>query len=199
MYIPISKVDENMKRAQMRDAVNQQKFFFRKEIFQTGRRPAYAPTEPMLPTPPNDQHDLRLTNSLPAVPFDVPQELTTPVEDEYEELTMDQVINGKDDYPGLLGLVNSYLNALDVEFSTRMQLQRYLDLIKHRADGTLVTTATWIRNFVRDHPLYKHDSVVTQEINYDLMIAIDEVERGVRVEPTLLPADYVRNMKTACG
>jgi glutamate--cysteine ligase catalytic subunit len=32
-----------------------------------------------------------------------------------------------------------------------------------------------MRNFVRAHPAYARDSVVTQEINYDLMVAIDEM------------------------
>ena len=33
LYIPISKVDENMQRAQHRDAPHTEKFYFRKEIF----------------------------------------------------------------------------------------------------------------------------------------------------------------------
>lgn len=41
--------------------------------------------------------------------------------------------------------------------------------------GTLITPATWIRNFVHSHPAYKFDSVVNQEINYDLFVAIDEM------------------------
>ena len=41
--------------------------------------------------------------------------------------------------------------------------------------GSLQTPATWIRNFVRSHPAYKFDSVVSQEINYDLMVAIDDM------------------------
>ena len=35
--------------------------------------------------------------------------------------------------------------------------------------------AGWMRNFVRSHPSYKFDSVVGQEINYDLMVAVDKV------------------------
>ena len=31
------------------------------------------------------------------------------------------------------------------------------------------------REFVLSHPAYKFDSVVSQEINYDLMVAIDEM------------------------
>lgn len=38
-----------------------------------------------------------------------------------------------------------------------------------------MTTATWIRNFVRNHPAYKFDSVVSQEINFDLICALDEM------------------------
>lgn len=41
--------------------------------------------------------------------------------------------------------------------------------------GSLVTPATWMRNFVHSHPAYKHDSVVSQEINYDLFVAMDEM------------------------
>ena len=43
---------------------------------------------------------------------------------------------------------------------------------------------------MRSHPAYKKDSVVSQEINYDLMVAVDEIERGVRREERLLPGDY---------
>lgn len=41
--------------------------------------------------------------------------------------------------------------------------------------GTLKTAATWIRDFVRSHPDYKFDSVVSQGINYDLLVAADEM------------------------
>lgn len=41
--------------------------------------------------------------------------------------------------------------------------------------GKLVTPASWIRNFIVSHSAYKHDSVVSDEINYDLAKAIDEM------------------------
>lgn len=47
-----------------------------------------------------------------------------------------------------------------------------------------------MRNFVQSHPSYKHDSVVSAEINYDLIRAVDEIERGTRKEPTLLPESF---------
>jgi len=113
-----------------------------------------------------------------------------PVEEEYEEMTIEEIICGKGEFPGLLGLVNAYLNSLDVDFKSKRKLRKYLQLVKMRSNGTLSTTATWMRSFIRSHPAYKKDSVVSQEINYDLLKAADEIERGVRKVPDLLPAHY---------
>jgi glutamate--cysteine ligase catalytic subunit len=61
-----------------------------------------------------------------------------------------------------------------------------------------VTPADWIRNFITSHPAYKNDSVVSEEINYDLAKAIDEIERGVRSAPDLLGPNYVGSGPTGC-
>lgn len=68
-----------------------------------------------------------------------------------------------------------YLDTLDVDVETQKKLGSYLDLVRRRSNGTLKTAATWIRDFVRSHPAYKLDSVVNQEINYDLMVAVDQM------------------------
>jgi len=121
------------------------------------------------------------------------------VEDEYEEMTVAEIIAGKgESFPGLLGVVNAYLNTLNVEFAAKKRMRSYLNLIKWRADGTLQTAATWMRNFIRSHPAYKHDSVVSDEINFDLMNALDKIERGTRNAPELLP-DYYVGSKTDDG
>ena len=36
----------------------------------------------------------------------------------------------------------------------------------------------WMRNFITQHPDYKHDSVVVEKITYDLMVACDEIGKG---------------------
>lgn len=53
-------------------------------------------------------------------------------------MTIDEVINGRGDYPGLMGLVNAYLNSVNVDLATKCELRRYLDLIKYRAKGESV-------------------------------------------------------------
>lgn len=47
-----------------------------------------------------------------------------------------------------------------------------------------------MRKFVRSHPAYKFDSVVSEEINYDMIRAMDAIERGDLKAPEFLPACY---------
>lgn len=49
-----------------------------------------------------------------------------------------------------------------------------------------MTAATWIRQFVANHPDYKHDSVISETIAYDLMIACKQIGEGERPCPELL-------------
>jgi glutamate--cysteine ligase catalytic subunit len=46
---------------------------------------------------------------------------------------------------------------------------RYLRFLSDRATGQIATGATFIRQFVTEHPGYNRDSLVTKEINYDLL------------------------------
>lgn len=87
--------------------------------------------------------DARLRNCFPAVP--PPSDLAhereqTSVESEYEEMTMHEIICGKDeDFPGLLGVVRAYVDSLDVETKIKVRLTKYLDFIEQRADGSYST------------------------------------------------------------
>lgn len=250
-YIPISKVDENMQRAHKRNAAREGKFFFKKNVFQrrrdassynlhgaiNGHLNGEASSHSRSRTSSTRSGDQRSFSPTSSVPSAATSRCASPeglpaIDDEYEEMTIDEIINGKSggesgsSFPGLLGLVYTYLNSLNVDVATRYELEKYFQLIKARANGqlffpcaldvaeltcalrrgtgSLQTTASWIRDFVRDHPAYKHDSVVSQEINFDLIHAIDEIERGVRREDKLLPKDYVGSDSlnidlSACG
>ncbi|KAL2885012.1 Glutamate--cysteine ligase [Ceratocystis lukuohia] len=158
-YIPIKKVDENMERAHALDAVTTQKFYFRKDPFPKRASRAGGDASSSRPC--------SRAPSRPASPFG-------PVEDEYTEMTINEVINGghPDGFPGLATIVESYLDNINVDVSTRWELVKYLRLIRQRASGELCTASRWIRNFVDAHPAYKHDSVVTEEINRDLIAAV---------------------------
>lgn len=171
-YVPIRKVDENMERAHGLDAVLKEKFFFRKNPF------------PLRPSRSNTLLGEDAT-SRPGSAMPSRQPSPGPVEDEYEEMTVNEIINGSPDgdFPGLIPIVESYLDSINVDVQTRCELSTYLELIGKRASGELDTTARWIRNFVDSHPEYKHDSVVDEKITHDLIgavIAVGERESAGR-------------------
>lgn len=212
-YLPISKVDENMKAAHHRNAVLEQKYYFRKQVYRTRSRhharqsnhrnrsmtPAgstAASSRASSPGPiPNhlrNNHD-----GLPSSPHRnsrPPSPDFGPVEEEYCQFTIDEIINGTtdspDEFPGLVTLVYNYLDSLNVDVETSCQLALYLDLVSARANGSLMTTAAWMRQYIRSHPDYKFDSVVSAKINYDMIKKLDEIERGVVDAPGFLPAHY---------
>lgn len=149
LLMPISLVDENMKRAQKRDAVLNQKFYWRKDIFTASDKTQ----EPHI-----------------------------------EEMSVDEIFNGipGSDYQGLIALVREYLRGQDdVEADTMCTLSNYWQLLSQRASGRLMTNARWIRQFIRAHPEYRKDSRVPEGTLYDLMVAIDQIQRGERKEPAL--------------
>merc|ERR1711979_88338 len=93
-------------------------------------------------------------------------------ENSYEEMTVKEIMTGKGDYfPGLIPLVSAYLDHIKCDSINKERVSQYLDFIHKRASGQLMTPAAWMRKFVRNHPAYKGDSVVNEEIAYDLMIA----------------------------
>lgn len=166
-YIPITKITENMETAHNRDAVLNDKFYFRKNPF-TSRPPRpYSSTGP------------RSGTATPTV-ISRPPTPTGPVEDEYAQMSIDEIMNGSEEhgFPGLIPLVESYLDSLNVDVQTRCELAKYLDLIRRRANGELWTAAKWIREFVKNHEAYKHDSVVDERINHDLIGVVVGIEEG---------------------
>jgi len=90
-------------------------------------------------------------------------------------MTVNEIINGKEGFPGLIPLMQTYLNAMEVDADSQCTLQQYLSLISRRAKGELITTAKWLRDFVTSHPSYKKDSVISEEINYDLLRRISRL------------------------
>jgi glutamate--cysteine ligase catalytic subunit len=161
-----------MERAQKRGSSRNTKFWFRRSVYPPGEERIRSPlNEVNLPTPPServDNDDLAIRpnhkgdcgkcNTHSAFLTENAREKLMPVEEEYEEMTIDEIINGKvifliiivifpctnlpiniqgSTFPGLLGAVNEYVKTLDVEYAKKKALRKYLNLVKHRADGML--------------------------------------------------------------
>jgi glutamate--cysteine ligase catalytic subunit len=151
LLLPLSRVDENMRRAHTMDAVNTSKFWFRSHIMPQVGEPGPEPEGEC-----------------------------------YEEMTMEEIMNGKGfHFPGLIPVCYAYLEHIQCDETSFERLNQYLSFVLQRATGQLLTPARWMRRFVRSHPDYKHDSVVSSSIAYDLMIACDEIGRGCRPCPEL--------------
>lgn len=136
-----------MNRAQKRDAVLNQKFYWRKY-------PLAAPADEKDP-------------------------------DAVVELTVAEIINGCCQFEGLIGLMRRYMATKLTPAHVVERVEEYLSFIADRAAGKVLTGAAWQRRFVRSHPLYKKDSVVSTEIVFDMLKKIEAFESG--------PASAVRD------
>lgn len=206
LYIPLSRVDANMQRAHSRNAAAKGKFFFRRHLapLEEGDDGYGVKYVSMFSSALNgsadfyDNEDGLVTSSTEAhmtavVGKEVSQREAAPCalgsseEHSYEEMSMAEIMCGKGDYfPGLIPLVHAYLDHISCDKVTRERLDKYLDFLERRAKGELVTPATWMRTFVRNHPQYQRDSVVTDEIAYDLMVACRDIGLGKLHVPELL-------------
>jgi glutamate--cysteine ligase catalytic subunit len=99
-------------------------------------------------------------------------------ENEIVKMSINEIVNGSDRFPGCIPLIKEYLSNLDVDVDTQCTIRQYLQLIEGRASGKLMTTASWMRKFVLSHPNYKKDSRIDDEINYDLMWRIHLISSG---------------------
>ncbi|XP_055345692.1 glutamate--cysteine ligase catalytic subunit-like [Paramacrobiotus metropolitanus] len=154
--IPMSKVEENMKEAQKRDAARQGRFHFRKDI-------------------------VAGTTESPSC-----KKCARPSKDEYTQMSINEIFNGIPGvFPGLIPLIKDYLKDVDLDVDTSCTLQTYLRFMRKKASGELQTTARWLRDFVEQHADYKQDGVVSEKINYDLMKACEAVARGDVFDPKL--------------
>jgi glutamate--cysteine ligase catalytic subunit len=85
-------------------------------------------------------------------------------------------------YPGLIPLVYAYLEYIGADPATVARVESYLEFLRKRASGEVQTAAAWMRAFVRKHPSYSQDSVINDEIAYDLMMACRSVALFHNVE-----------------
>lgn len=46
-------------------------------------------------------------------------------------------------FPGLLGVVEAYIDTLDVDEGDRLQISRYLDLVRKRATGMDIVSCSF--------------------------------------------------------
>lgn len=176
LYMPMSKVNENMKFANGREAATKGLFHFRRNVVPLSSE--CGPNDDGDQGEQEEQEEQGETKSN-----------TTNENDRVERMSILEILMGKkvdmdstdtnaQYFPGLVPLIHAYLDIIDCDVETRRVVDDYLEFICQRASGDLVTTATWMRNFVSAHPDYKFDSVVSEKIAHDLLQKCVRISEG---------------------
>jgi glutamate--cysteine ligase catalytic subunit len=101
--------------------------------------------------------------------------------DDFAQLSADEIINGKPDInlPGLASLVEQWLDRqTNITDEQKQKVHKYISLVRRRANGSLKTNARWIRDFVRSHADYGKNSIVPQNVVYDMLKLVHDVSFG---------------------
>lgn len=95
-------------------------------------------------------------------------------------LTCNEIINGKEGFVGVMPIVWHYVESLEDGSNTELilKIKQYLRLVADRASLKVKTTARMMRDFIDSHPKYGHDSVVNDEVAYDLLTTMDKIGKS---------------------
>lgn len=157
-YLPISYVEENMKRAYLKDAVMTQKFYFRRQAFED------------ISTSSGSIEDKILVPSMNENEIDI------------IELSLNDIFNGNKEMKvlGILPAIRNYLDSLNTSDELIDSLFKYFNLISQRASGNLPTAAKWMRSFVKSHHSYQYnkDDSISEEVIKDLLDTCEDIGMG---------------------
>ncbi|VDM33799.1 unnamed protein product [Hydatigera taeniaeformis] len=211
--IPISKVEENMKNAVKRDAVNRERFHFRRgdlifydtvicpllPLSQGKTKEAAVEACRRIRRSQNFSEDHIAGDFLSSscssqasngdlfdshmdaaggIPSECASTCSVEPDASYTTMTINEIINGSETFPGLISLIRQYLSMIELDPNTAFSIHQYLSLISRRASGELPTTARWLRYLIQRHPDYRGDSVVSVRITNDLVAECLAVSRG---------------------
>lgn len=166
LYIPLSKVDENMKTAHKIDSVLEQKFWFRTQIIP-------------LETECNEDEEENINNKTK--------------QNDFDKFTIAEILHGKGDtFPGLFPLIYAYLDIIECDETTYAVVTKYLTFLRDRSEGKIKTLARWMRDFVAKHEDYKQDSVISKKIETDLVETCYNISNGVIQDESLLGLNFVQ-------
>ena len=155
--MPLSYVNKNMFRSYRRDAVLEEKFYFRKDII-----------------PKNYKSNLLSSSDYLISNCDVERDM------EILELTVEQILEGdeKINYKGIIPLMEEFMEFKGYAEDDVNKLREHLKIIRGRASRQYKTPARFTRDFVLAHNDYKHDSVVSEQIARDLLLTLIDIDQG---------------------
>ena len=138
--IPISKADDNMKRAHFRNALLSEKFWFNKNCVQSERYWESNLHKSDFTSSKNDYSDF--------------------VKPEYEEMYIYEILKGKEgsSFKGIFPLIKKFMEVKKYSEKNIENIEFMMHFICSRARGSVPTGAAFIREIINQTPTYKHDS-----------------------------------------
>ena len=116
------------------------------------------------------------------------------IKNNIKELTIYEILTGKKEY-GYKGVFDDIIKFIDTNYNGCCVLKNVLKYIELRSKGEIWTDAKYIRNFVLNHKAYKKDSIVTDEINYDLVCHLLEIQNE-KIKPKELYGEFANVIDT---
>lgn len=169
LYIPLSKVDINMKRSQVRDAVLTQKFWFRANINPSTQSMNIPDSQAIV--------EMTVDEIINGKPDAFGYEGLIPIVNKYLH---NSVISTTPTVSEGVKISASKEDIFDFGLNNagREKFAEYLTLLSKKASGEFKTGAKYLREFVTSHPDYKFDSRLTDKIVFDLVNKIETLNTG---------------------
>lgn len=78
--------------------------------------------------------------------------------------SIDEIINFE-----FIPLINKYLQTINIAPEQKIKIDNYINFISKRANGEEKTDAMLIRELVMNNPEYNHDSIINDNVCYDII------------------------------
>lgn len=115
-------------------------------------------------------------------------------EDEYIQLTLEEILLGKEnEFKGLKSLMADYFclqykklklgdftnyKSLEHFHKAYLTYQKAFEFVVKKAQGKLPTYAAWLRDYIVNHPEYQNDCKISDKMAYEIVSITTEVTKG---------------------
>lgn len=97
-----------------------------------------------------------------------------------------EILFGSENFKGIQGLLDESRSIMikdpcaklqeELMMKNRKLQDEVVAFVKSKVNGECKTLARWIREFMMNHPDYKSNSIITHNMNYDLITKLIDIK-----------------------